>query len=98
MDAKSYDFGRILVSMLAPCSLHFRSKIRKLIQREPKWHQKSEKRRQKMDAKNNMKSIPKGFQNDTKMDAEMVAFSYVFRKGENAPDSLFSNRRRGSGT
>ena len=52
----------------------------------------------KNDAKNNMKSIPKGFQNDTKMDAEMVAFSYFSRKCENAPDSLFSNRRRGSGT
>ena len=52
----------------------------------------------KNDAKNNMKSMPKSFQNDTKMDAEMVDFSYFFRKGENAPDSLFSNRRRGSGT
>ena len=51
----------------------------------------------KNDAKNNMKSIPKGFQNDTKMDAEMVAFSYFSRKCENAPDSLFSNRKRGCG-
>ena len=52
----------------------------------------------KNDAKNNMKSVAKSFQNDTKMDAETVAFSYFFRKGENAPDSLFTNRKRGSGT
>ena len=31
------------------------------------------------------------------MDPEINDFSYFFEKGENAPDSLFSNMKRGYG-
>ena len=35
--------------------------------------------------------MPKSFQKDAKMDAQIPYFSYFFEKGENAPDPLFSH-------
>ena len=36
-------------------------------------------------------------QNDVKMYAEIIEFSCFYGKGENTPNYLFYNRRRGSG-
>ena len=55
------------------------------------------KRHPKIDAEKVSTIDAKRLQNDTKMDARMVDLSYCFEKGENAPDSLFSNMKRGSG-
>ena len=41
--------------------------------------------------------MPKGSQNDAKMDAEIIDCSCFCEKGENAPNYLFYNRKRGSG-
>ena len=35
--------------------------------------------------------MPKGSQNDAKMDTKSIDFSYFVEKGENAPDPLFYN-------
>ena len=40
--------------------------------------------------------MPKGYQNDAQMDANIDDFSYFFEKGENARNYLFYNRKRGS--
>ena len=55
------------------------------------------KRYRKIDAEKVSKIDAKRLQNDVKMGAKMVDCSYFFEKGENAPDSLFSNIKRGSG-
>ena len=41
--------------------------------------------------------MPKGFQNDDKMDAKIDVFAYFFSKGENARNYCIYNRKRGSG-
>ena len=41
--------------------------------------------------------MPKGSQNDDKMDAEIYVFAYFFNKGENARNYCIYNRKRGSG-
>ena len=41
--------------------------------------------------------MPKGYQNDAQMDAQIDEFSYFFEKGGNARNYLFYNRKRGSG-
>ena len=51
----------------------------------------------KNDAKNNMKSIPKGFQNDTKMEPKIDDFSWFFEKGENARNHCIYKLKRGYG-
>ena len=56
------------------------------------------KRLPKIDTERVSKIDAKSLQNDVKMDAKMIDFSYFFEKGENAPDSLFSHIIRGSGT
>ena len=51
----------------------------------------------KADAKKVLKNDAKGVQSDTKIDAEIIDFSYFFEKGENARNYLFYNIKRGSG-
>ena len=41
--------------------------------------------------------MPKGFENDTKMDAEISDFAYFFDKGENARKCCIYNIKLGSG-
>ena len=41
--------------------------------------------------------MPKGPQNDDKMDAKIYVFAYFFSKGENARNYCIYNRKRGSG-
>ena len=41
--------------------------------------------------------MPKGFENDTKMDAEISDFAYFFDKGENARKYCIYNIKLGSG-
>ena len=41
--------------------------------------------------------MPKGFENDTKMDAEISDFAYFFNKGENARKYCIYNIKLGSG-
>ena len=41
--------------------------------------------------------MPKGFENDTKMDAEISDFAYVFDKGENARKYCIYTIKLGSG-
>ena len=41
--------------------------------------------------------MPKGSQNDDKMDAKINVFAYFFNKGENARNYYIYNRKRGSG-
>ena len=43
------------------------------------------------------KCMPKGSQNDAKMDTKSIDFSYFVEKGQNALDPLFSHIIRGSG-
>ena len=63
--------------------------------------QKSGKGHPKIDAKNmpekTTKCIPKAFQNDAKTDTKIIELLYFCEKGWNAPNCLFSNRKRGSG-
>ena len=68
-----------LVYPSLPFGDHFPSKIKK-------WHPK---RHPKIDAEKVSKIDAKRLQNDAKMDAKMIDFSYFFEKGENAPDSCF---------
>ena len=63
-------------------------------QKSKKWHPK---KHPKIDAEKVSKIDAKRLQNDAKMDAKMIDFSYFFEKGENAPDPLFSHMKRGSG-
>ena len=51
----------------------------------------------KTDAKKVSKIDAKRIQNEAKIDAEIIDFSYFFEKGENAPDPVFSYIIRGSG-
>ena len=41
--------------------------------------------------------MPEGSQNDVKMYAEITDFSCFYEKGQNTPNYLFYNRKRGSG-
>ena len=41
--------------------------------------------------------MPKGSQNDDKMDAKINVFAFFFNKGENARNYYIYNRKRGSG-
>ena len=52
---------------------------------------------QKSMPKKYWKLMPKGFQNDTKIDAKINENSYFSEKGWNARNYLFYNRKRGSG-
>ena len=45
------------------------------------------------DAEKGRKSMPKGSQNDAKMDAEIMDCSCFCEKGENVPNYLFYNRK-----
>ena len=40
--------------------------------------------------------MPKGYQNDAQMDAQIDEFAYFFEKGGNARNYLFYNRKRDS--
>ena len=51
----------------------------------------------KTDAKKVSKIDAKRVQNEAKIDAEIIDFSYFFEKGENARNYLFYNIKRGSG-
>ena len=51
----------------------------------------------KTDAKKVKKSDAERVQNEVKIDAEIIDFSYFFEKGENARNYLFYNIKRGSG-
>ena len=50
-----------------------------------------------MDAEKDIKSMPKGYQNDAQMDAKIDDFSYFFEKGENARNHCIYKLKRGSG-
>ena len=52
---------------------------------------------QKIMPKKDTKCIPKAFQNDAKTDAKLIDLLCFCEKGWNAPNCLFSNRKRGSG-
>ena len=52
---------------------------------------------EKIRPKQNTKFIPNAFQNHTKTDTKIVDLLYFCEKGWNAPNCLFSNRKRGSG-
>ena len=41
--------------------------------------------------------MPKGFQNNAKMDAQINVFADFFNKGENVRNDCIYNRKRGSG-
>ena len=43
------------------------------------------------------KSMPKGFQNDAKMEPKIIDFSWFFEKGENARNHCIYKLKRGSG-
>ena len=51
----------------------------------------------KIDAEKVSKIDAKRVQNEAKIDAEIIDFSYFFEKGENARNYLFYNIKRGSG-
>ena len=51
----------------------------------------------KRDAEKVMKSDTKRVKNHAKMEPKIDDVSYFFEKGENAPDPLLSNEKRGSG-
>ena len=59
-----------------------------------KWHPKVHP---KIDAEKVLKNDAKRIQNEAKIDAEIIVFSYFFEKGENARNYLFYNIKRGSG-
>ena len=63
-------------------------------QKPKQWLSKSHP---KIDAEKVSKFDAKRYQNDIKMDAEINDCSQLFEKGENAPDPLFSNEKRGAG-
>ena len=52
---------------------------------------------EKIRPKKYTKFIPKAFQNHAKTDTKIIDFLYFCEKGWNAPNCLFSNRKRGSG-
>ena len=52
---------------------------------------------QNMMPEKDTKCIPKAFQNHAKTDTKIVDLLYFCEKGWNAPNCLFSNRKRGSG-
>ena len=84
-------WGRSLVRSLywlGPFPGPFSIKISK------KWHTK---RHPKINAEKVSTNYAKRLQNETKINAKIYDFSYFFEKGENAPDSLFSIMKRGSG-
>ena len=63
-------------------------------QKSKKWHPKMHA---KTDAEKVSKIDAKRVQNEAKIDAEIIDFSYFFEKGENARNYLFYNIKRGSG-
>ena len=65
----------------------------KRIQKSGKGHPKSI---QKTMPKKDTECIPKAFQNDAKTDTKIIDLLYLCEKGWNAPNCLFSNRKRGS--
>ena len=79
--------GDRMVYPALPFGDHFQSKIEK---RHPN-------RYAKIDAEKVLKIDAKRGQNEAKIDAEIIDFSYFFEKGENARNYLFYNIKRGSG-
>ena len=57
----------------------------------------SQNRWTKISLKKYTKIIPKAFQNHAKTDTKIIDLLYFCEKGWNAPNCLFSNRKRGSG-
>ena len=82
----------------APAASPSGPKVRRKRLRSSKSPEKAiPKSMQKMMPEKDTKCIPKAFQNHAKTDTTIVDLVYFCEEGWNAPNCLFSNRKRGSG-